>query len=242
MTKRVWANIIPLFLLGCLLAVAPPAGAADEKKESPEDKAEKDKLATEAADSVRQIGMALQLADYGRKEKSPEMLISAARILRWIEDHPGTDEPKAEGGDAAKKKSESLHGVSDKLLKEAREMAGEDKTVLELADRVANLKKPEKGETSRGALGGPRSYHHFPGDGTSLTWNVRFRVGIPASVTVRGDGYHTLTTTVQGPGGYYYQWTGRNASTNWVPGVPGLTTITVVNNGPGACDYTMYHN
>ena len=61
-------------------------------------------------------------------------------------------------------------------------------------------------------------------------------------MTIRGDGYHTLTTTVQGPGGYYYQWTGRNAATTWVPGVPGLTSITVVNNGPGACDYTMYHN
>jgi hypothetical protein len=225
MTKRTWASIVPLFLLGCLLAVAPPAPAEEQKKESPEDKTARDKLATEAAESVRRIGMAMQLADYGRKEKSPEMLIGAARILRWIEDQPGTDEPKAEGGDAAKKKSVSLKDLSDKLLDEARKMAGDDKTVLEMADRVARLEKPKKEEDKRrGALGGPRSYHHSPGDGVSLTWNVRFRVGMPASVTVRGDGFHTLTTTVRGPG------------------VPGFTTITVVNNGPGACDYTMYHN
>jgi hypothetical protein len=171
------------------------------------------------------------------------MLVGAARILRWIEDHPGTDEPTAEGGDAARKKGISLHELSDKLLKEAREMAGDDKAVLEMADRVARMEKPKKeDDKGRGALGGPRSYHHLPGAGTSLTWNVRFRVGVPASVTVQGDGVHTLTTTVQGPGGYYYRWTGRNASTSWVPGTPGVTKITVTNDGPGAADYTMYHN
>ncbi len=232
MTKRVCAGIAPLSLLGCLLVVNPPA-PAEEKKEDP---AAADKTAAAAAESVREIGMALQLAEYGRRENSPEMLIAAARILRKIRATPGTDEPKAEGGEAAKKPAASLGDLSDKLLEEARKKAGDDKAILEMADRVA---KEPKG---RGALGGPRSYTHAPGDGVSLTWSVRFRVGVPASVSVVGDGVNRLTTTVQGPGGYHYTWTGHNASTSWVPGVPGFTTITVTNRGPGAAYYTMYHN
>jgi hypothetical protein len=231
MTKRVWKSVAPLFLLGCLLGVSPPAPAEEKKEPSAEGR-----TATAAAESVREIGMALQLAEYGRKENSPEMLISAARILRKIRSTPGTDEPKAEGGDAAKKPAASLGDLSDKLLEEARKKAGDDKTILEMADRVAREEK------ARGALGGPRSYTHAPGDGVNLTWSVRFRVGVPASVSVVGDDVNRLTTTVQGPGGYVYSWTGHNASTSWVPGVPGFTTITVVNRGPGAAYYTMYHN
>ncbi len=232
MSKSIWASVVPAFLVGCLLSVAPPA-AAEEKKELTGE----DKTAAAAAETVREIGMAMQLADYGRKEKSPQMLIAAARVLRKIHSTPGSDEPKAEKGEAARQKPASLTDLSDKLLDEARKMAGDDKTVLEMADRVA------KEEKTRGALGGPRSYTHAPGDGTVLSWNVRFRPGIPASVSVVGNGRNTLTTTVQGPDGYYFTWTGHNASTSWIPRpAPGLTTITVVNDGPGACYYTMYHN
>lgn len=231
MSKFIWASVFPGFLLGCLLSVAPPAVAEERKELSGEDKS-----AAAAAEVVREIGMAVQLADYGRKEKSPQMLIAAARILRHIHTTPGSDEPKAEKGEVAKQKPASLADLSEKLLDEARKMAGDDKTILEMADRVA------KEEKTRGALGGPRSYTHAPGDGSVLTWNVRFRPGVPASVSVVGNGRNMLTTTVQGPGGYYFTWTGHNASTSWIPAVPGPTSITVVNDGPGPCYYTMYHN
>lgn len=236
MAKRIWVGLSALLLLGCLVMVAPHAAPADEvKKEVKKELSPEDKEAAEAGEEARQIGLATDLAEQGRKEKAPEMLLTAARILRSVHTSPGKDEPRVEGGTAEKQKPASLVEASDKLLQEARDMAPDDKAIADLADRIAKIK-------ARGALGGPRSYRHFPGDGVSLTWYVRFRVGVPASVTVRGDGINTLTTVVQGPGGYYFSWTGRNAHTSWVPGVPGVTTITVTNDGPSRADYTMYHN
>jgi hypothetical protein len=125
--------------------------------------------------------------------------------------------------------------ASDKLLDEARMMAGNDAAIKLLADRVAELK-------TRGAVGGPRAYTHEPGEGVRITWTPTFRPGVPANITVRGDGVNRLRTVVRGPGGYYYEWTGYNAHTSWIPGVWGPTTITVTNLGPGAAFYTLYHN
>jgi hypothetical protein len=240
MTKRIWVGVASLSMFGFLAALAlPPGVGADEPKEAPAEKEAKDKEAKVAGETVKNIGMAIQLAEYGRQEKAPEMLIAAARILRKTPPaKPGKDEPEAKGGNAKAEKRElaSLVEASDKLLDEARKMAADDKVLLELADRVA------KEDPTRGAIGGPRAYTHNPGDGVNLTWSVNFRPGVPASVTVRGDGVNRLRTVVRGPGGYYYEWTGFNANTNWVPGVWGPTTITVINLGPGAAFYTLYHN
>jgi hypothetical protein len=230
MTKRIWASLAPLFLLGCLLAAGTPQAAGEDKKAEPEAKP------NEAGKNVLLIGTAFNLVEYGRKEKAPEMLIAAARILRGIpQGKEGEEKVTAEGGDAARKTSPDLVEVSDKLLAEARKMAGDDKTVLELADRVAK----EKG---RGAFGGPRQYTHQPGGGVNVTWNVHFIPGQLASVSVAGDGVNLLRTTVRGPGGYSYSWTGYNASTSWVVGRDGNTTINVVNLGGSPAYYTVYHN
>jgi hypothetical protein len=238
MTKRIWVGMASLSVLGFLLAVGCPrgVGAEDPKEEPKEQKEAKDKASRREGDAVKNIAMATELAEYGRQEKAPEILIAAARILRkTIPARPGKDEPEAKGGGAEKRELASLMEASNKLLDEARKMAGDDKAVLELADRVAK-------EQTRDSIGGPRAYTHNPGDGVRLTWTVRFRPGVPASVTVRGDGANTLRTIVRGPAGYVYDWTGWNAGTTWVPGVWGPTTITVINLGPGAAFYTLYHN
>jgi hypothetical protein len=227
MTKRIWASLAPLFLLGCLLAAGTPQAAAEDKKADP--------AAMAKAEAVRLIGTAYNLAEYGREQKAPEALVAAARILRGIHTTEGKEKFTAEGGDAARKESPNLEEVSDKLLAEARKMAGDDKAVLELADRVANMK-------GRGAFGGPQAYTHQPGGGVNVTYNVHFIPGEPASVSVAGDGVHLLRTTIRGPGGYFYTWTGYNASTSWIVGVDGNTTINVRNLGPGAVFYTVYHN
>jgi hypothetical protein len=227
-------------MLGLVLAAAaPPAAPADEPKkdETEKEKAARDKEAAHRAESVRKIGMAGELAVLGRQDKAPEMLIAAARILRTATPaRQGREEPKVEGGEAGKQKLASLVETSDKLLDEARKMARDDKAVLELADRVAKL------EGEREAIGGPRAWTHMPGDGVRLTWSVTFRPGVPACVTVNGDGYRRLRTIVRGPAGYYYDWTGFNADTSWVPSVWGPTTITVINLGPGPVNYTVYTN
>lgn len=211
----------------------PSAAPADEKKD--------DSVQVKpdpVSDDVRHIALAYDLADYGRSIKSPEMLISAARILRKIRTTPGKEKPTIEDGKDEKDDSDepvSLVAESDKLLAEARKLAPDDAIIGELAERAAK-------EKTRGSVGGPRSHYHKPGAGVKLTWNVTFKAGQPASVAVQGNGKNTLTLTVTGPGGHYLYWSGPNPSVSWVPKVTKTYTISVTNDGPGACAYRMYHN
>lgn len=218
---------------GCLLAAptSGPVGAADDQAAAPV-------KADPISDDVRNIAMAYDLAAYGRTARSPESLVTAARILRQIRALAGTESSSVEGaGNDTEEKQEpiSLLAESDRLLDEARKMAPDDAVIAQLADRVAK-------EKTRGSLRGPRSYTHQPGSGVKRTWNLRFVGGQPASVAVRGNGRNLLTLTVTGPGGHYLTWTGPNPSLSWLPRTTHGYTITVTNNGPGKAGYTLFHN
>jgi hypothetical protein len=224
---RTWMTGGLVVLAGLL--VGAQARAAEEPS--------KEKLEADAA-AIQHITSAYDLAAYGRKEKAPELLVSAAFVLRTVHVEKGDEKPKVEKGEESDGKpaeAVSLKAVSDKLLAEAREMAAGDKLVLDLADRVTK-------EKTRESVGGPRSYYHQPGAGSTLTWNVTFYGGRPASVGVTGNGRNSITLTVQGPGGHYATWTGHNPQLSWVPNATKTFTVSVTNNGPGSCAYTFYHN
>ncbi len=231
---RVW--LAGLALAGLVSLGYRPAPAEETKEKAAKEGVDKD--AAKVGEAVRNIALASDLATLGREQKSPEMLIAAAKILRKIQARPGTEKPKIEKGEDTATEPISLVAESDSLLEEARKLAKEtdNQLCVELADKVA--KEPK----SRGSLGGPRSYTHQPGAGTVITWNVTFRGGQPANVSVRGNGRNVLTLTVTGPGGHFYTWTGPNPAVNWVPNVQKTYTITVRNDGPGACRYTLFHN
>jgi hypothetical protein len=232
MTKRFWLVLTAVGLCGTVLlgrGPVPKAGADDKKTEAVKH--------DPAADDVRHIAMAYELAEYGRETKSPEMLIAAARILRKIHATPGKEKSTVERGkeEAGDNEPVSLVKESDKLLAEARNLAPDDSVITQLVERTSK-------EKSRGAIGGPRSYFHRPGAGTTISTIVRFWGAQPASVAVTGNGRNSLTLTVTGPGGFYLTWTGPHPSLNWVPNAPQTYTITVTNNGPGAVGYTLYTN
>src|SRR5262249_28053687 len=144
---------------------ATTAAPADEKGGKP------DSAAAKAAEDVRNIALASQLAEYGRQHKSPESLIAAARILRAIRTTPGTDKATVSEGkeEGDGKEAPSLLDQSDEMLKEAKHMAPDDSVIGQLIDRASRGK--------RGSVGGARSYFHRPGAGTVISHNVRFVAG-----------------------------------------------------------------
>ena len=221
------AGLVTLLALSGLPAPAQDKSAkaapAMEAKESPE------------GEAVKNIALAYDLAALGRKSDSPEMLLAAAKILGMYKSNPGKDKPKVSGGVDEPTEPLSLSEEAQKLLTEAKEKAKGDKAIIALADAIAD-------GLSRGSYGGPRSYTHQPRSGATLTWNVNFIPGQMARVSVIGNGRNSITLTATFPGGRVETFTGPNPSLVLVPGVAGSTQITVTNNGPGVCRFTVQHN
>jgi hypothetical protein len=191
-----------------------------------------------AAENVRHIAAAYDLAAIGRKEKAPELLVAAARVLRGILAETGKAKPSIEGGKdekGSKAEPPSLKDVSDKLLDEAAQMASENSSI------IANLIEQTK-KTTRGASGGPKSYSYEPTAGATVTLGVEFVEKLPATITVQGNGRNMLTLTVTDPDGPHATNTGLNPMIAWTPKKTKTFKIAVTNNGPGSCPYLLYHN
>jgi hypothetical protein len=228
MTKRFW--VVALLVAGLSCLSLGPVVLADEKPT----KVESDP----AAVAVKHIASALDLAELGRKEKAPELLIAAARTLRMVTTTPGKEKVDVkEGKDELKADEEapSMVRMSDELLAEAMKLAPDDKVIADLAQRVKETK-------TRESVGGPRSYYHRPGAGSTIVHTATFLAGRVGSVTASGNGVNTLTLRVAGPGTGRWEWVGRNPHLDFVPGSTGVCTISVTNNGPGPVAYTLWHN
>jgi hypothetical protein len=191
-----------------------------------------------AAENVRHIASAYDLAAIGRQEKAPELLVAAARVLRGILAETGKVKPTIEGGkDEKGPKAEppSLKDVSDKFLDEADKMATENHSI------IANLIEATR-KTTRGASGGPKSYASEPTAGATVNLAVEFVEKLPATITVQGNGRNMLTLTVTDPDGPHATNTGMNPMIAWTPKKTKTFKIAVTNNGPGPCPYVLYHN
>jgi hypothetical protein len=230
-----------LYGLGLLLACALCLGAGQPSPAADEKKAEEPKV-DQAGEDVIHIGLAYSLAEYGRKNKSPESLVTAARILRKIKTTPITEKPTDEGpkgekADEVKAGAEvSLLAESDKLLDEARKMAPDDKLIGELADRAAK-------EKTRAALGGPRSYSGAIRAGHTQTLTVSFRVAELASVTVNGNGVTVFhVKAINDAGVVVSENSGRYVNLRWVPERTRVFRIVITSEGPGPSSYQFYTN
>jgi hypothetical protein len=190
-----------------------------------------------AADAVRHIASAYDLAAIGRQEKSPELLVAAARVLRLFIASPGPKKATVENGKDEKGTREppSLRAESDRLLAEAENM-GTDNAAL--ADLIKDMLK----DKTRGATGGPKAYSHQPSAGATVTLDVQFDGKAPATITVQGNSRNLLTLTVTDPDGPHASSTGMSPMISWVPRATKTFKISVTNNGPGTCPYTLYHN
>ncbi len=260
MTKRVrWLAL--LFAAGAVLAVLAPAGVDAGKtkaeiraeKEAEQERAERQK----GSDLVSDLVMAYRLADLGSKEKSPEMLITAAGILRQLSKaklNTVTEEPvienekgKKTGEDASKTvaKSPSLLDEANALFDEATAMADKQNVKLnELINLVKSRPIPDIG--FRDVVGGPRSITRNIGRGATHVFNFNFVCGRPCAIgfrasfpmriqAVRDDIGHIWIDTIT-TGGVHNGVPGGN------PSQIARVTIRVTNIANQGGNYTLWVN
>jgi hypothetical protein len=222
---------------------SPPVCPADESKKGDETLVKVDPAATD----VENIGMAYNLADYGRKHKAPEALVTAARILRRIRTTPLTDKPTIEvDKDAPKADKEkppaeepiSMLAESDKLLTEAKKMAPDDKLIADLVERVSK-------EKTRGGIVvvGPRVGRGVVVVGRRHIWVPRvYRPRELLTAAVVGDGRTVLVGQVVNEAGVVvHETVGHSPSISYVPTIPGRYTVRVLTRVRGVhVPYTIY--
>jgi hypothetical protein len=254
---------VALLACGCLVAaLAGPAASQDAAREKPLTAAEREaKARSEAnAEVVAQITLAHDLADQGRKARSPLALVSAAEILRKLKEKPAAarDKPVVEvkdGGPAPKeddKGEEALDPEAESvvLLQDARDLAdrlvkdgtltrAEAAAVKTLADKVARIKVGY-----RGASGGPQQRSGFLNPGVTHTYRINFNGLSPEYVRVFGTDKTVLQVSIHNSRGVL-----RGIDTGHNPGGtfygsdgPDLYTIRISNIGNASSPYRMITN
>jgi hypothetical protein len=150
--------------------------------------AEKMKEKDPSADAVAQLGMAHQLAQYGRQNKSPLALLAAAEVISSTPTTKLDQKPKSEADSkpegAAPKKKDRAEVTAEALVAEAKQLAGEDSQILALAAKVSD----QIDEAPRGRVGGPSRTVTSVNALTTDVFTIPFRGGEVASIFVSGDG------------------------------------------------------
>jgi hypothetical protein len=234
MSKRFWLAAVAM--LGVLFLVpSTNSRAADEKITRDQEEAMK------SDEDVCNISMAYELAAIGRKQKAPEMLVCAAKLLKGtnFSTRPGKEEATLVGS-----KDKILAGPQLDLSAQATELLDEAQKIAENTKNqpVLELIKKARTEEGRGAVGGPKTYFHQPGAGATITLDVPFVGNAPGRVWVQGNGANRLTLKVTGPKGWTGTMTGLNPSVAWSGHPAGTYTISITNDGRTACAYRLFTN
>jgi hypothetical protein len=194
--------------------------------------------------------MAYRLVEIGRKEKMPEALIAAARVLgkisiKTVEAKPVVEkEPKEDGAVGAVKTEIKASEAADffdeakALLAEAKQMGKKNDHVAALADEAA-----EKLTKARGAVGGPKQLINGLAPGTSNIWSLVFVGGVPAQVLVRSNNGAQLRLEIYSPANNrMIFFTGPVTSASWLPPAAQLDVIRVTNLSPATTLYQLITN
>ena len=115
-----------VLLLICLVGMSMSAFAQEEKPEA----------SKPASPQMSALMTASSLAKYGYANSSPTALIEAARIFSSIQVQDSNVEKKSESKDVSAVKETKVSFDPAKLLADAREYAGKDKTILALVKSV----------------------------------------------------------------------------------------------------------
>jgi len=236
---------VAVVALGCAAVTAPALfGGLDAGKKGETNSTEKGKT-TPAAQAVQDLALAYSLIDYGRKHKSPEALITAARILGTVPTSKlkaeVTTEKSSDAGKPGKKSASTADNSPSALLGEARSMAGNNKHIVALAEQAADA----IAEKSRGRVGGARLYRRNAPAYTTVIYRISFRGGRIARVLVRGDHDTDLDLYVYDKYGHLVASTTGPFDTcfvQWVPTWTGPFTVHVRNRGGVYNRYTMVTN
>jgi hypothetical protein len=253
--KRFTVMLLSLSILG----LASAQGDKEPTKQEVE-------AAGKRAEVVADIGMAATLAAYGRGEaceattpkdfKSPESLVLAGGILLRADKVVGgkmadldvkpTDE-KGKPIEAKVEKSKSLKELANDLFDEARAMVatGGDSARTKAIEEM--IKREEKSEPSRGAVGGPQRATRVLMPGETQTYTLKFVGGVPAAVAMTSTGPAKIEFNLSHVGGNsLFTLKGLVAQYNWVPtrdknGMR-MFTVTLRNLGKNPTTYVLTTN
>jgi hypothetical protein len=244
------------------VALAVPALSGEEEARRVLTRAEKEAQARSEANAqvILKLTLANDLAERGRKNKSPLFLVTAAEILRKIKDEPWTvkDEPRVEGekSPAGSEGAEEPLSAADQsliLLADARKMADnlardgtltrpEAAAVQTLARQVENSKVPPG---TRGARGGPQQRLGFLAPRATHAYRIDFDGLGTEYVRVLGNGRTALQLSVTNSRGVLRGVdSGTNPGGTWDPKGPGgeVYTIRITNTGDVGTSYRMITN
>jgi len=184
---------------------------------------------TPEAEAVQQIHLAHSLIEYGRRNKAPEALITAARILAAngtvaLEEKPTQE--KAPGAPTGKAKEKSAEEVTARsLLDEAKALSGNNPAVVSLANSV---------ELSRGAVPCAKRNVDVVEPEQADVYKITFRGGEVARAAVSGDGDTRLDLYIYDENGNLITsqvGPGDDCLASWVPKWTGVFILKVVNRG-----------
>jgi hypothetical protein len=215
---------------GALLAFVGPLMAQERTgtNQAPPEAAAQARPSAEA-EAVQQLHLAHSLVDYGRKNKAPEALITAARILAANGTVALEEKPTREAAPGATKGAKTDKPASEisprTLLDEAKVLSGNNPALVTLANSV---------ELSRGAVGGPKRSVDVVEALEADVYKITFRGAEVARVAVSGDGDTRLDLYVYDENGNLITsqvGPGDDCLASWVPRWTGVFVIKVVNRG-----------
>ncbi|MDR1456074.1 MAG: hypothetical protein LBJ01_10515 [Tannerella sp.] len=152
---------------------------------------EKKDRAQDPSPAVSAAKLAAELAGYGYRNKSALSLANAAQIIAqhpFRELTPEKSESEGSGSAAgAVKENETPELEFDRLIADARTLAGGDKSMLALVDQVAKSGAAEA-EASKGRKAGPAAVSRRVEAQSSYVDYVTFVKGELAEVAISGDG------------------------------------------------------
>ena len=221
-----------VLLLICLIGMSMSVFAQEDKPEATKP----------ASPEMSALMTASSLAKYGYDNASPTALIEAARIFASIQVQESNVEKATVTKDVPASKEVKVSFDPVKLLADAREYAGKDKTILAL---VKSVESELSDGSSRGAVGG----HCYTKDRVLAKeytdYAVKFWANELAEVCLSGDGDTDLDL-------YVYDSNGNligsdtdytdDCVVRWVPAWTGTFVIRVVNRGMVYNNFVLWTN
>lgn len=232
-------RIIPVLIVA--LGLAWTAMAQDKQDANRADKAEGEEVVS--ADAMDQLALALQLADWGRANKSPEALVAAAQILQTVPlETRDRERLAAKEGTTDKQAPPAVSAQS--LFAEAAALAGDDAALKQRIEALSTAPQAAA-PAAKGRAGGPGITSTCVLANSTDIFVETFRAHEQAVVIVDGDGDTDLDT-------YVYDENGNLIDSDddytdycilsWTPRWTGAFRIEVKNLGGIANCYTLTTN
>jgi hypothetical protein len=260
MNFRWLTSLALLVAAGCLLTATTSTAADPKDKPVSKEKMTPEDAADKRADDVNDIMTAYQLADFGKKHRSPEALITAAgffrkaallqkdRLLKEIEERPEvSDEKDLPKGDAPRgdARAPDFEEEAGKLFDEASTIALELKLNVEPLIKAARARE-YKSEATRAVIGGPRTITRHIRGGQTHVFKFNFEPQMPCAIGFRAT-MPLKATVVRGDNDNV--WAAAISTGGMHRGVPGASrsgkvpvTIRFTNIGSQPVQYTLFVN